>query len=67
MADKKIVIQLDDKGGINAETFGMAGTECIDELDKLMKGLALSVTTEKKKEFFDQETTVSNKVISKRD
>ena len=67
MADKKIVIQLDDKGGINAETFGMVGAECIDELDKLMKGLALSVSTEKKKEFFEQETTTSNKVINKRD
>ncbi|MDE6667589.1 MAG: hypothetical protein K2K38_04485 [Clostridia bacterium] len=67
MADKKIVIQLDDKGGIKAETFGMVGTECLDELDKLMKGIALSGTTEKKKEFFEQETTTSNKVVNKRD
>ena len=67
MADKKIVIQLDDKGGIKAETFGMVGTECLDELDKLMKGIALSGTTEKKKEFFEQEITTSNKVVNKRD
>ena len=41
MAEKKIIIQIDEKGGINAETFGMVGAGCIEELDKLMKGLAL--------------------------
>ena len=29
MADKKIVIDIDDKGAIKAETFGMQGTECL--------------------------------------
>lgn len=67
MAEKKIVIQIDDKGGISAETFGMAGAGCIEELDKLMKGIALEGTTEKKKEFFEQQTTTSNKVNVKRD
>lgn len=67
MAEKKIVIQIDDKGGINAETFGMVGTECVDELDRLMKDLALLGSREKKKEFFEQERTTSNKVVNKRD
>lgn len=67
MAEKKIIIQVDDKGNINAETFGMTGAGCIDELDKLMKDIALSGTTEKKKEFFEQQTTTSNKVNVKRD
>ena len=52
MAEKKIVIDIDDKGGILAETFGLIGTECVDELDKLMKDLALSGTTTKKQEFY---------------
>lgn len=67
MAEKKIVIHIDDKGGINAETFGITGAGCIDELDKLMKGIALEGTTEKKTEFFDQETKSTVKVANKRD
>ena len=67
MAEKKIVIQIDDKGGINAETFGMVGTECIDELDKLMKDIALESTIVKKNEFFEQETKTSAKVTNRRD
>lgn len=67
MAEKKIVIDIDDKGSINAETFGITGTECLDELDRLMKDLALSGTVEKKKEFFEQETKSEEKVTNKRD
>ena len=67
MSEKKIVIQIDDKGSIQAETFGMEGIGCIDELDKLMKDIALSGETVKKKEFFEQETKTATKVINKRD
>ena len=67
MAEKKIIIQIDEKGGINAETFGMVGAGCIEELDKLMKGLALEGATEKKKEFFEQETKTSAQVTNKHD
>ena len=64
---EKIIIQLDDKGGITAETFGMKGAECIEALDKLMKDIALAVSTEKKDEFFEQEITTSAKVTNKHD
>ena len=37
MAEKKIVVNINDKGEIDAETFGMQGTECLQELDKLLK------------------------------
>lgn len=67
MEEKKIVINIDDKGGIEAETFGMTGASCIDELDKLMKDIALAGTTTKKNEFFEQETTTVAKVINKHD
>ena len=67
MSEKKIVIQIDDKGGINAETFGMVGTECVEELDKLMKDIALLGSRKKKNEFFEQETTNVTKVTNKRD
>lgn len=67
MVEKKIIINIDDNGSINAETFGMLGTECVDELDKLMKDIALLGSRKKKKEFFEQQTTTSSKVNIKRD
>ena len=65
MAEKKIVINIDDKGNIDAETFGMTGASCIDELDKLMKGLAMSTETTKKDEFFNQGVRGSSTVTNK--
>lgn len=60
MVDKKIVIDINKNGEINAETFGMQGIECLNELDKLLKDLALEVTTTKKPEFFKEGTIVDN-------
>lgn len=65
MADKKIVIDIDDKGSIKAETFGMEGTECLSELDKILKDLALETTTTKKEEFFKEGMTVDNTIKAK--
>ena len=62
MADKKIVIDINNKGEINAETFGMQGVECLNELDKLLKDLALETTTTKKPEFFKEGTTIDNTI-----
>jgi len=62
MAEKKIVIDIDDKGKIKAETFGMEGLDCLNELDKLLKDLALETETTKKPEFFKEGTTVDNTV-----
>ncbi len=60
MSEKKIVIDISDKGEIKAETFGMQGTECLNELDKLLKDLALENNIVKKDEFFKEGTTVQN-------
>ncbi|MBP7021284.1 MAG: DUF2997 domain-containing protein [Planctomycetes bacterium] len=65
MADKKIVIDINDKGEIKAETFGLQGTECLIELDKLLKDLALETTTMKKEEFFKEGITTTNTVKAK--
>ena len=65
MANKKIVIDINDKGEIEAETFGMQGTECLNELDKLLKDLALESETTKKQEFFKEGTTTTNIVKAK--
>lgn len=60
MSEKKIVIDISDKGEIKAETYGMQGTECLNELDKLLKDLALENNIVKKDEFFKEGTTVHN-------
>lgn len=67
MDEKKIVIKIDEDGKLNAETFGMYGTECIDEIDKLMKDIALAGTHHKKQEFYEQKTTSSHTVSNKHD
>lgn len=66
MPDKKIVIDINEKGEINAETFGMQGTECLEELDKILKDLALQTETVKKDEFFKGETAVDNTIKVKK-
>jgi hypothetical protein len=61
MSGKKIVIKIHEDGKINAETFGMVGTECALELDKLMKDLARTVNRTKKTEYFNEKISVKNK------
>lgn len=67
MEEKKIVIKIDEDGKLNAETFGMYGTECIDEIDKLMKDIALAGMHRKKQEFYEQKSTSSCTVRNKHD
>lgn len=67
MGEKKIVINIGKDGSMDAETFGMSGTECLDEIDKLMKDLALSGAYQKKKEFYEQKSSVDQAIINKHD
>ena len=62
MAEKKIVIDISEDGHIHAETFGMVGTECVLELDRLMKDLARSTTRKKKPEYFKEKTTADTTI-----
>ena len=66
MSEKKIVIEIGEEGEIHAETFGMEGTECVEELDKLMKDLARSGDSRKKPEYFQSKTKPGNTVTNKR-
>ena len=66
MPEKKIVIDIDDKGEINAETFNMEGVECLEALDKLLKDLALETDTTKKDEFFKNSTKTDNTIKVKK-
>lgn len=67
MAEKKIVINVSQDGNIDAETFGEFGTSCIDELDKLLKDIALQGEYAKKDEFYSQGTSTSSRIVNKRD
>lgn len=66
MPEKKIVVNISDTGEIDAETFNMKGTECLEELDKLLKYLALETTTTKKEDFFRNSTKVDNEIKVKK-
>ena len=39
MKEYKIEIEVDEKGNIIAETFGMQGKVCAKELDKILQGI----------------------------
>ena len=39
MKEYKIEVIIDEDGNLKAETFGMTGTTCVDELDSLLAGL----------------------------
>lgn len=65
MATKKIVIDIKENGEIKAETFGIEGIECIEELDKLMKDLVNSISHEEKKDEFEGRISNASKVKMK--
>lgn len=67
MTEKKIVVKIDSKGNLNAETFGMYGTECLDELDKLLKNIARNGKITKKKDYYEQKITLDDKVTNTND
>ena len=62
MAEKKIVIDINEEGTLHAETFGMQGTECIAELDKLMKNIARHGRSTKKPEYFKEGVATDNTI-----
>ena len=62
MEEKKIVIDISEDGQIHAETFGMVGTECVLELDRIMKDLARSTTRKKKPEYFKEKTVADTTI-----
>ena len=66
MPEKKIVVNISETGEIDAETFNIEGTECLEELDKLLKDLALEVQTTKKDEFFKNSKKIDNTIKVKK-
>jgi len=57
--EKKIIINIDKNGNVEAETFG---TACMAEIDKLMKDLALVSESTKKPEYFKTKVDIKTTV-----
>ena len=66
MAEKKIVIDIDKMGNVHAETFGVVGGECLDEVQKLMEDLADGAIVEKKDDFFKSKVGATQTAQNKR-
>lgn len=62
MTEKKIVIDISEDGQLHAETFGMVGTECVLELDRIMKDIARSVVRKKKPEYFKEKNVTDTTI-----
>ena len=62
MAEQKIVVDISETGEITAETFGFYGVGCMNELDKLLKDLALETKIVKKPEYFKEGVSSDNTI-----
>ena len=61
MQEFKIIIEIDEDGNIKAETKGMKGEVCIEELKDILVGLEGDRKENNKPEFYKKE----NKIILK--
>jgi len=66
MKEKKIVIDISQNGEIKAEAFGMVGPSCVEEINKLLKDLALETSSYKKPEYYQQGVEASRAVTVKK-
>lgn len=66
MNEKKIVIKVNENGEIDAETFNMEGIDCVQELDRLMKNLAIVTEEKKKPEYYKNKTKSVTKIVNKK-
>lgn len=64
---KKIIVSISEDGCLRAETCGMQGTECITELDRLMKGLTRNASLKKKPEFFKEKIILDSTIKVRND
>ena len=56
MKEYKIEIQIDENGNIKAETKGMEGKICIEELEEILAGIEGKRENKNKPEFYKKQT-----------
>lgn len=52
MSEEKIIIKINEEGDIEVETFGIMGPICDEEIEKILKNIALTYEDTKKDEYF---------------
>ncbi|MBE7634096.1 DUF2997 domain-containing protein [Tenacibaculum finnmarkense] len=66
MAEQTITITIDENGKIKAETAGIKGEMCLDELQELLDNQNDLLAIKKTDEYFQQEKTqIKNKIQNK--
>jgi len=65
MQEYNVTIEIDENGNIKAETKGMQGEVCVDELDELLKGLDGEQSIKNKPEFYKKNKQVIQPLKSK--
>ena len=66
MAEHTITITIDENGEIKAETFGIKGEMCLDELKELLDTEVNLLSVKKTDEYFQKEKIqVKNKIQNK--
>ncbi|WCC45662.1 DUF2997 domain-containing protein [Tenacibaculum finnmarkense] len=66
MAEQTITITIDENGKIKAETVGIKGEMCLDELQELLDNQNDLLAIKKTDEYFQQEKTqIKNKIQNK--
>ena len=67
MAEQTITIEIDENGKIKAETEGIKGEMCLDELQKLLEDFGELQSVNKTDEFYQNQTiNVNNKIQNKK-
>lgn len=67
MAEVIITIEIDENGKIKAETQGIKGELCLEELQKLLEGAGEVVSVTKTDEFYQKQSiNVTNKIQNKK-
>lgn len=67
MAEQTITITIDENGKINAETSGIKGEMCIDELQELLEKESDLLSVKKTDEYYQQQTVkIQNKIKNKK-
>lgn len=65
MQEYNVIIEIDEDGNIKAETKGMKGDICINELDEILKGIEGEQNFKNKPEYYKKDKN-ENKMYVKR-
>ena len=65
MQEYNVIIEIDEDGNIKAETKGMKGDTCVNELDEILKGLDGERHQKNKPEYYQKISSIKNEIHNK--